>query len=358
MTALIGKMKDVLKATRTGRLVEATALICESLARRILEPDGRGYRPAKGRVSDPERYLNGVTQGVGRIMPAPASPSSQPGPTFAWHVVGSGAESRRYKLYVPAACGSSPMPLVVMLHGCTQTPDDFAVGTRMNELADAMGFLVAYPEQPVSANASRCWNWFRPSDQAHGRGEPALIAEMTRRITREHQVAQNRVFVAGLSAGGAAAAAIMGQAYPDLFAGVGVHSGLACGAASDVMSAFTAMRGGSASLSADIGRTVPTIVFHGPADRTVNPANAAGVARQAGGKATPVEVRGRSTDGTSFTRRVFADAAGRSVVEEWAIDGAGHAWSGGSPKGSYAVASGTDASREMLRFFGLRLSTA
>ena len=353
MTALIRKMKDVLKATRAARLEDATALIREALGHRVPGPDETGDRPTMGRLPKAERPFRDVMESARRLQTSQAVDPERMGPTFSWHEARSEAGSRRYKLFVPTTGGTAPMPLVVMLHGCTQTPDDFAVGTRMNELGEEFGFLVAYPEQTSSANASRCWNWFRPSDQAKGRGEPAIIAEMTRMIMRDHRVAPDRVFVAGLSAGGAAAA-IMGQAYPDLLAGVGVHSGLACGAASDMMSAFTAMRAGSASASADIGRAVPTIVFHGTADRTVHPANAARVARQAGGKAIPTEVRDRSDDGTSFTRRVFTNAAGRTIIEEWLIDGAGHAWSGGNPKGSYAVASGPDASREMLRFFGVR----
>ena len=257
-----------------------------------------------------------------------------------------------FKLYVPANVQQSA-PLVVMLHGCTQDADDFAAGTRMNELAEIYGFLVAYPEQTRAANPSRCWNWFKAADQSRDRGEPSLIAAATRSIMAEFGIDSTRVFVAGLSAGGAAAA-ILGCTYPDLYAGVGVHSGLACGAAFDMPSAFAAMRGGTRT----VARTechIPTIVFHGTADSTVNPLNAEAVSRQAAGRSTidSIVERGRSADGTSYTRTARRDSMGTTIGETWLIDGASHAWSGGSPLGSYATTQGPDASREMLRFFGI-----
>jgi poly(hydroxyalkanoate) depolymerase family esterase len=273
------------------------------------------------------------------------------------------AGSRAYKLYVPSGYHGQALPLIVMLHGCTQSPDDFAAGTRMNDLAQEHTCFVAYPAQSPSANVSKCWNWFSPRDQQRGQGEPALIAGITRQIMRDYSVDPRRVYVAGLSAG-AAAAAIMGMTYPDLYAAIGVHSGLACGAASDLPSAFAAMRrgeavptrwSGNAADAKPYRRVVPTIVFHGDQDTTVNPCNGDQVIAQSSVIAgadfrTSVE-NGQVSGGHAYSRTLYVDASGRAILEQWVVRGAGHAWSGGSPAGSYTDPRGPDASREMLRFF-------
>jgi poly(hydroxyalkanoate) depolymerase family esterase len=324
--------------------------------------------------------------------PAQALDPMPDGAHFVEKLYTSQAGSRAYKLYIPGGYPGQALPLVVMLHGCTQTPDDFAAGTRMNALAEEHTCFVAYPEQAASANPSKCWNWFTPGNQQRGAGEPSLIAGLTRQIMRDYPVDPRRVYVAGLSAGGAAAA-VMGMTYPDLYAAIGVHSGLAHGAASDLPSAFAAMRQGepiaSGVLSSPAFRTdsdllsmlsgvvpgkpaafeppsssagdarpqraIPTIVFHGDQDTTVHARNGDLVIEQSRTTAamdlhTRVE-HGRAPGGHAYSRTLHADASGQAILEQWVIHGAGHAWSGGSPAGSYTDPRGPDAGREMLRFF-------
>lgn len=282
------------------------------------------------------------------------------------------AGSRTYKLYIPSGYHGQPLPLIVMLHGCTQTPDDFAVGTRMNVLAERDNFFVVYPAQSSSANHSRCWNWFQTSDQRRDQGEPSLIAGITRSICSNYHVDTRRVCIAGLSAGGAMAA-ILGATYPDLFAAIGVHSGLPYGAAHDLPSAFSAMRDGKVTSLGQRNvphrdthsgrRAVPTIVFHGDQDTTVHPSNGDRVRIQ---QATPIAngsehaaktklhvsvQQGQMPAGRAYTRSIYHDANGQSVVEQWLIHGGGHAWSGGSSAGSFTDPKGPDATQEMIRFF-------
>lgn len=261
------------------------------------------------------------------------------------------AGKRDYRLFIPGVQTDKPRTLILMLHGCTQNPDDFAAGTRMNAVAEARGVLVVYPEQPRSANMQRCWNWYEPGDQQREGGEPALIAGIVRQVIAEFSADDRRVYAAGLSAGGAAAA-ILAMTHPDLFAAIGVHSGLACGSARDVPSAFAAMKGVGAPATGE-RHAVPLIVFHGDRDRTVHAANGDRVTAQ--GPSDP-ELRtsatqGRTPDGVDYTRTVRTDASGRAVVEQWVVHGAGHAWSGGSPAGSFTDPRGPDASQEMIRFF-------
>ena len=332
-------MADVTRLTRSGSLREATAAIREAL--------GGALGPAHG-AGDAD-VIDVPAREVPSTPPRPSPRSARPvGDLLAGsHTDANG--TREFKLYLPPAPNGHPMPLVVMLHGCTQNPDDFARGTQMNTLALERGFAVLYPAQAQSANTSGCWNWFKHNHQARGRGEPALLAGMTRQVMQAHAIDPQRVYVAGLSAGGAMAA-ILGDAYPELYAAVGVHSGLATGSARDLPSAFAAMQSGAPAAAAS-GRTPPTIVFHGDQDSTVHPANGGHVvASSAGAHASQAE-RARSENGRDYTRQVFSDGAGRIVAEHWAVHGAGHAWSGGSTTGSFTDPSGPDASREMLRFF-------
>ncbi|MDP9065259.1 MAG: PHB depolymerase family esterase [Pseudomonadota bacterium] len=297
------------------------------------------------------------------------SARSVPG-EFVERSYSNAAGVRRYKLYVPKNCPEGRRPLLVMLHGCTQNPDDFAAGTRMNELAEQHGFLVAYPAQAANANVSQCWNWFNAGDQVRDLGEPSLLAGITREVASSYCVDTQRIFVAGLSAG-AAMAVILGATYPDLFAAVGAHSGLPYGAAADMPSAFAAMRGGSGggiwgaglkspSSSTRVGSTrgPSTIVFHGDHDTTVHADNGDRIVAEALTR-TGVQTAGlkrsvqrqSSAGGRQSTITTYRDAALRPRVEYWVVHGAGHAWSGGSPAGSFIDASGPDASAEMARFF-------
>lgn len=262
---------------------------------------------------------------------------------FIKRTYSNAAGTRTYRTYLPARFHGQSLPLVVMLHGCSQTPEDFAAGTRMNELADEHGFIVVYPAQARTANFSRCWNWFGPRDQQRDAGEPSLIAGITRQVIERHHVDASRVYVAGLSAGGAMAA-VMGATYPDLYAGVGVHSGLPYGSASDTASAMAAMRGRRGS-SAPPLPAVPTIVFHGDRDTTVHPSNG-----NYGIEAAKLQSETGEAGGRAYTRTLHR---GRPLLEHWLVHGAGHAWCGGSAKASYSDPSGPDATREMLRFFAI-----
>jgi poly(hydroxyalkanoate) depolymerase family esterase len=354
-TMKLFSVEKLLEATRlghSGRLTDATAAIQRMLGGlREFEPlDGRKFpdflafkrEPAVDRVAPKSRPNDNpnATQGRGSAH-------------FLAKTFSNHAGSRPYKLYVPESYLGQPVPLIVMLHGCTQAPDDFAAGTRMNIAAEAHGCLVAYPGQTSGANRQRCWNWFNAKDQKRGSGEPSLIAGITREIMQDYAIDPVRVYIAGLSAGGAAAA-VMGSTYPDLYAAVGVHSGLACGAARDMQSAFAAMHQGSnGSIRTGRGGVMPTIVFHGDRDATVNSRNADAVVAQATQTAslrTRIET-GQGAGGYAYTRTLHANAGGQVIVEKWTVHGAGHAWFGGSPLGSFTDPRGPDATREMLRFF-------
>ncbi|WP_342737453.1 PHB depolymerase family esterase [Bradyrhizobium sp. B117] len=374
-------IREATRLTRSGQLVEATELLQRMLRgekeRGATAPMAghpalaAGGEPptidAKANAAETRRPRRAAQPAVeiaknlhgfglgGALRRAPPSMADivPDGAKFVEGVYANAAGSRAYRLFIPSGYHGQAIPLVVMLHGCTQSPEDFAAGTRMNFCAEEQTCFVAYPAQRAEANQAKCWNWFRPADQQRGGGEPSLIAGITRQIMRDHSIDPERVYVAGLSAG-AAAAAVMGSTYGDLYAAIGIHSGLACGAASDLPSALMAMKqgGGPEAMPSD-GPPVPTIVFHGDRDTTVHSKNGAQIVRQAiGGFRTTAKVhRGRVPGGHAYTRMVHTDARGRAILEHWEIHGAGHAWSGGSPAGSYTDPDGPDATREMLRFF-------
>jgi poly(hydroxyalkanoate) depolymerase family esterase len=381
-------VREATRLTRAGQLVEASALlqrmlrgesapgatlratgrlaltgreppIIDAKANTIEETDDAQLATAQPRMLrallDRKKERSGLgLRGV--IKRAPSTADIVPeGARFIEGTYSNPAGSRAYRLFIPSRYQGQPLPLVVMLHGCTQSPDDFAAGTRMNFIAEEQTCFVVYPAQRSEANQSKCWNWFRTADQQRGRGEPSLIAGITRQIMRDYSVDPKRVYVGGLSAG-AAAAAIMGATYDDLYAAVGIHSGLACGAAIDLPSAFVAMRQGGGSDDRVIpgdGSPVPTIIFHGDRDMTVHPNNGDQILEQSiGTTSTQKQVhRGKIAGGHAYTRTIHTGAGGRGIFEHWNIHGAGHAWSGGSPAGSYTDPRGPDATREMLRFF-------
>lgn len=331
-------MMEATRLTRTGRLTEATALIQRTLGnKKASEPSGRS-------TLSPRKVPTWTTGGGQWIEQ-----------TYS-NVYGT----RPYKLYLPRGYTGESVPLLVMLHGCTQSSLDFASGTQMNELADRHMFLVAYPEQVASANGSKCWRWFQASDQQRDTGEPSLIAGITRHIMSRYNINDRQVCIAGLSSGGAMAA-IMAATYPDLYAAVGVHSGLPYGAAHDLPSAFTAMKQGASRSNISLAETIPLIIFHGDADTTVAPINAdqlAGQWLEASERKSDTKQRrdsrsieGQVAGGHRYTRTIYHDRYGQAIVEKWIVHQAGHAWAGGSSSGSYTDVRGPDASTEMLHFF-------
>ncbi len=385
-------MAEATRLTQQGRLDEATAAIQRALGgtapaaspgtpggadepievfSRLVKgipqgptggPRTSGWGPGATTQTPPGPTLRsrGVQRPPGMATGRSASVGVPEGARFLERSYTNAAGTRSYKLYVPSGYTGQEVSLIVMLHGCTQAPDDFAAGTHMNALAEEHTFLVAYPAQAGNANMQRCWNWFEVADQQRGRGEPSLIAGITGQVVDEYNVSGDRVYVAGMSAGGAMAA-IMGATYPDLYAAVGVHSGLAPGSAHDMPSAFTAMRQGGpgGTRRASNGQrteVVPTIVFHGDRDTTVHPRNGDNLlAHLAGGRnGSPGRVttrQGQVPDGHAYTRIAYHDGDGLAVVERWTVSGLGHAWSGGSHPGSYTDPKGPDASAEMVRFF-------
>jgi len=351
----IGQMLESARRVQARDPQAATDIIQQALAQAGLltsqqKTDASPQAPEFVDLNSPPAW----SKPKSRPRPATKPQSRLPGRFIAGsHVCEAG--SRRYKLYIPAKPAEGRRPLVVMLHGCTQNPDDFAVGTGMNALAEELGVLVLYPEQDGRANHSHCWNWFEPGHQARDAGEPGILAGMTREVMREYDAEPSQVFVAGMSAGGAMAA-VLGAEYPELFAAIGVHSGLPAGSARDMITGLQAMKKPGRGRS--LREAVPVIVFHGDADHVVNQGNGEAVLKQfvgahAGLRATPLHAsETESTQGgRRATHRTWRDEEGRAMAEHWVVHGAGHTWAGGDAAGSHTDALGPNASREMLRFF-------
>lgn len=365
----IGQMMASARMVQNKDVSGATAVIRQALAQAGLTPSSaattaEAFDTATATEEAPAFVdLNPAPGWSRRPMPRaarqkPAAPAEHLPGQFLAGSYRCETGTRRYKLYIPAAAVKAPAtrrPLLVMLHGCTQNPDDFATGTKMNALAEEFGCLVLYPAQDKSANHNGCWNWFEPGHQVRGAGEAALIAGMTRHIIAEHDAEPSQVFVAGLSAGGAMAA-ILGAEYPELYAAIGVHSGLPAGSARDLITGLQAMKKPGRARS--VREAVPLIVIHGDADHVVHASNGEAVLKQfvaahAGLQATPLHRQESAANegGRRCTRTTWRDRDGRTMAEHWVVHGAGHAWSGGCASGSHSDPQGPCASRTMLDFF-------
>ena len=363
-------MGDVLGLVKKSDLGGATALIRRALSGEtategeVGDAKAPSPRPSAKVIPLPSRRPLGETLRALRLRPImppglPDAPEPEPAPElgerFLRRTYSGPAGSLNYRLYVPADHQQRELALVLMLHGCLQNPEDFALGTRMNDLAEEFGLIVAYPHQTRRANPSGCWNWFDRRHQNRGSGEPAKLAGLAQALAKEFDVRREHIFAAGLSAGGAMAE-ILAATYPDVFDAVGIHSGLPYKSAGDVPSAFAAMKGTAAFDPAPLAasdRHCRKIIFHGLADGTVNPVNGERILNEAEHGETcltrsdldwPIE-------GGRVTRTALKGAHGEPVAEQWLVEDGGHAWFGGDPHGSYTQTVGLDASRVMVRFF-------
>lgn len=354
-------MRRATELVRAGNPVAATAMIQSSLGGTVAPTAQSSARLTSATTAAPDLKILGKQRGLRETLAKlasakpmrglagvePSEPVLPEGARFDRGTFTCTAGSRAYRVYIPNLASEPPTAMVMMLHGCTQSPVDFANGTDMNRIAEDHRLIVVYPAQSRGANMQSCWNWFTPGDQNRDAGEPALLAELAMQLQRQHNVPEDKVFVAGLSAG-AAMAVILGRTYPEVFAGVGAHSGLPYKSATDLPTAFAAMGGNLAPSANPSQHAVPTIVFHGTADSTVNVANGQRIADDA--RPVGAEVMDDATsNGRSYTRTTIA--GGQTPMEHWRIAGLGHAWSGGKSSGSYTDPAGPDASAEMVRFF-------
>jgi poly(hydroxyalkanoate) depolymerase family esterase len=282
----------------------------------------------------------------------------------------STAGSQHYQLYIPSSYrAGTPMPLVVGLHGCTQTADSFRRLTRWDALAEAKGFMVAFPEQDPNSNKLKCWNFFQDGHMHRSAGEPVKIAELTRYLERSYAVDPHRVYASGLSAGGAMAS-IMAATYPDLFAAIGIGSGCEY-AATAACAGYKSADPAAAAQAAykEMGsnaRPIPFIAFEGDADTTVPPVNADQLVEQwlltddladDGAQNGSVQTRpsktafGQVSGGESYTTRTYLDNGRTELAQYWVVHGMNHAWSGGDASQQYADPKGPDETAAMYAFF-------
>lgn len=307
-----------------------------------------------------------------KILPIrPQSPDRRPAQRWPGTFATRTLNGRSYRLYIPTGYQQhTPAMLVVMLHGCTQTPEDFALGTRMNDQAEQHTFLIAYPEQPRSSSPLRCWNWYQPRHQSRGAGEPAQIAAIVEHVRQEYAVDPRRVCVAGISAG-AAMSLVLGLTYPDIFAAVGACSGMAYQAARNATGALMAMtrggpdpRQGAATAVTAMGthrRFVPLMLFQGTADRTVAPVNSDLVVVQWATIHQLVAPDGESLrmvaqhhhvpQGRDYTEYDYLNRLGETMMSKYLVSGMQHAWPGGTVDGSYTDPLAPDASELLVNFF-------
>lgn len=360
--AAIGRNTHALGTTMMDLMVSSALAPLHALS--PTAPNRSNAKVAEPKAGRSLRVVLGQLRAARALVPAPQTPPTThkrnalipKGALFLTRRHRGIAGSRGYKLYMPTTPQVRPKGLVVMLHGCNQTPDDFARGTHMNAWAHKHGLAVAYPAQTRGQNAASCWNWFQPAHQSRNTGEPAILAALTRKLMKEFGLKRDAVFVAGLSAGGAMAA-ILANEYPDVFSAAGVHSGLARGAASNALSAMLVMHNGTNAGTIRSGTAtrrpaVRWIIFQGEEDQTVHPSNAANLLSTiVGPDALPSRTVTRTVKGRSYVRTNYDGPSGVPLVENWLVKAAGHAWSGGRESGSYADPEGPDASAQMIRFF-------
>jgi poly(hydroxyalkanoate) depolymerase family esterase len=287
-------------------------------------------------------------------------------------------DGRKYRLYVPSGYLGEALPLLIVLHGCTQTPEEIAAGTQMNALAEKHNFFVAYPKQPASANHNNCWKWFDKAHQHRGSGEPASIAGIVRQVRSFYNIKSRQTYAAGFSSGGAMAV-IMGVTYPDLFSGIGIVSGLQYKAATSLLRALSTMgTGGNNPDQCGVlaykemdsrAKLMPIIVFHGTRDLTVSPRNGDQIISQWAKtndliydgidnndiRDTPSIIHNtRVPGGRLYTKSTYLSPDGHVLMLKYTIDGLGHAWPGGHPSVSYTDSRGPNASEMMWEFFQYR----